>query len=73
MKTFAPKLFEKQNSYQWKQYLDENGFVVLRNILSKEKMIQYFKLFAKDWKYVSPNFNFIKKYDNIPTEIYNLI
>lgn len=61
MKTFAPNLFEKQNSDKWKQYLDENGFVVLRNILSKEKMIQYFKLFAKDWTYVSPNFDFNNK------------
>ena len=61
MKTFAPKLFERQNSDKWKQYLDENGFVVLRNILSKETMIQYFKLFAKDWTYVSPNFNFNNK------------
>jgi hypothetical protein len=36
-------------------------------------MIKYFKLFAKDWKFVSPNFNFIKKDKNIPEKIYDLI
>ena len=67
MNTFAPELFETQNSEQWKKYLDNNGFVVLHNILPKETMIKYFKLFAKDWKYVSPNFDFNNKETWTPT------
>ena len=61
MNTFRPKLFESADFENWKRYLDENGFIVLRNILQKETMITYFKLFAKDWKYVSPNFDFHNK------------
>jgi ectoine hydroxylase-related dioxygenase (phytanoyl-CoA dioxygenase family) len=67
MKTFSPELFDVENSDQWKNYLEENGFVVLRNILQKETMIKYFKLFAKDWKYVSPNFDFHNKETWTPT------
>jgi ectoine hydroxylase-related dioxygenase (phytanoyl-CoA dioxygenase family) len=61
MNNFRPKLFESADFENWKQYLDENGFVVLQNILPKDIMTKNFKLFAKDWKYVSPNFDFHNK------------
>ena len=67
MKTFTPELFKSLNSTEWKKYLDENGFVVLKNILPRETMIKYFKLFAKDWKFVSPNFDFHNKETWIPS------
>jgi ectoine hydroxylase-related dioxygenase (phytanoyl-CoA dioxygenase family) len=58
MKTLVPELFDIETPDSWKKYLDENGYVVIQDVLSKEKQITYFKMFAKDWKQVSPNFDF---------------
>lgn len=53
-----PQLFEKENTVEWKSFLDENGYVVIKNVLSETEMNHGLKLFHKDWKYVSSNFDF---------------
>lgn len=59
--SIKPELFEIENESEWKDYLEQEGYVVLKNILSKERKEEYFKLFVKDWNYVSPNFDFHNK------------
>ena len=54
----SPELFEKHDIINWKQHLDEHGFVVLTNILTSEEKTKTFNLFKKDLSYVSPNFDF---------------
>jgi len=54
----SPQLFEKDDVTNWKQHLDEYGFVVLTNILTSEEKTEAFNLFKKDLSTVSPNFDF---------------
>ena len=45
----------------WKKHLEEEGYVVLKNILSDDKKQECLDLFKQDWNKVTPNFNFEDK------------
>ena len=54
---FVPTLFEPTDSTNWKQFLEEEGYVVIRNILPPDEKSASFDLFKRNWTEVSPNFN----------------
>lgn len=56
----TPTLFDASDYANWKQFLDDNGFVVLKNILTTEEYDSAFDIFKKDINKVSPNFDFNK-------------
>lgn len=56
-KTNIPPLFDIDDKSSWKTYLDDEGYVVLKNILSENEIKEAFGLFLKDMKHVSPTFN----------------
>lgn len=58
---YTPELFDIENDNAWKEHLDREGYVVLRNILSSEKKQECFNTFKRDWNKVTPNFNFEDK------------
>ena len=53
-----PPTFELSNVKDWKAFLDSEGYVVISDILTEKEKKEAFRLFQKDWKTVSPNFNF---------------
>lgn len=63
-------IFSIDDYNNWKKFLDEEGYVVINNILSENERKIYFDLFKTDFNKVSPNFNFNDKStwikDNIP-------
>lgn len=61
-----PELFEIDDENNWKTHLDNEGYVVLKNILSDDDIFTYMQLFMYDWKFVSPNFSFTDKSTWIP-------
>lgn len=58
---YKPDIFKIKDDNLWKEYLDKYGYVVIENVLTQENIEKYFQQFAKDWKYVSPNFDFHNK------------
>ena len=52
-----PKLFEKDD-LSFLEHLSDHGYAVIQNVLTEEEIKKGFELFYKDWKYVSPNFDF---------------
>ena len=63
IKNYKPQLFNLSNKYCWEKHLDEEGYVVIQNILDQTQIDIGLDLFWKDWMTVSPNF----KKDNIKT------
>ena len=61
-----PELFEIHDEISWKTHLDEEGYVVLKNILSDDDIFTYMQLFMYEWKFVSPKFSFTDKSTWIP-------
>ena len=63
-------IFNINNINEWKEHLDEEGYVVIKNILTEDERTEYFEMFKNDFNKVSPNFNFNDKStwikDNIP-------
>lgn len=63
-------IFSIDDKTNWKKFLDEEGYVVINNILTNDEKINYFNIFKNDFNKVSPNFNFNDKNtwikDNIP-------
>ena len=55
---FTPPTFTKDQIEEWSRYLDEEGFVVIRDILSPTELETGLDLFKKDMNYISPNFSF---------------
>ena len=51
-------LYDKTKPDEWKKFLDENGYVVLRDILNKEEKDNIFSTFLEEMKEVSPNLDF---------------
>lgn len=66
MKNLYPELFDIENTENWKKYLSDYGYVVIQNILSRDTIIKYFKIFATEWKQVTPKFDFNNKETWIP-------
>lgn len=58
---FIPELFEMDDEINWKKYLDNEGYVVLKNILNHDEIFTYMKTFIQEWKFVSPRFDFSDK------------
>jgi ectoine hydroxylase-related dioxygenase (phytanoyl-CoA dioxygenase family) len=52
-----PTLFDIQDDVHWKEHLIDEGYVVIRNVMSEEDIVKAFKFFVDDMKTVSPNFN----------------
>lgn len=52
-----PPLFSKNDKESWLKYLDEEGFVVIQNILTEDEKKKSLDLFVKDMKIVSSNFD----------------
>jgi len=65
-----PTLFDKDEVDNWKHYLDKNGFVVIKNVLTNDEKIHAFNLFKTDLTVVSPKLDFEDKntltIDNCP-------
>jgi hypothetical protein len=61
-KFLKPILFDKEDD-SFLEHLAEYGYAVIQNVLNDHEIKQGFKLFYKDWKHVSPNFDF----ENIST------
>lgn len=55
---YQPITFEKNDLDGIKDYLQEEGYVVIKDILTKDEIDKSLSLFKKDWNIVSPNFNF---------------
>jgi ectoine hydroxylase-related dioxygenase (phytanoyl-CoA dioxygenase family) len=52
-----PTLFEVQNDVEWKKYLEEEGYVVIQNVMRDEDITQAFGIFMNDMKCVSQSFD----------------
>ena len=60
--TFRPPVFSvKDNPRYWKNYLYNEGYVVLDDILTENQQVDLFTTFKNDLKQVSPNFDFDNK------------
>ena len=57
-KVFTPPTFTKDQTEEWSKYLDEEGFVVIRDMLSAEELVTGLELFKKDMATISPKFSF---------------
>ena len=58
MNTYTPQLYSIDDDIAWKTYLDNYGFVVIKDILDDETYTDLFTQFYLDWSNVTPNFNF---------------
>jgi len=56
--TSEPELFEIEDDGAWKDYLDEYGYVVIKDVLSQDKYYKVYEQFVRDWLHVSPDFSF---------------
>ena len=65
-----PELYNLTDVKDWKAALENNGYVVIKDVLTEEEQSTYFDLFKKDWTTVSHRFNFDDtttwKRDNCP-------
>ena len=52
-KTVSPPTFNTKDSQDIQDFLDNNGFVVIKDILSSTEKKQFFELFKNDTKTVS--------------------
>lgn len=57
----TPPTFDLERHKEWQNYLDKYGYVVIHNILEPIDHASTFQQFAKDWNFVSPNFDFHNK------------
>ena len=56
-----PKVFSIGNFDNWKLFLEQNGYVVIGDILSNSEQITFWNHFKNDFNNVSPNFDFNDK------------
>lgn len=59
--SLKPIVYDIQQQDLWLEHLEKEGYVVIQDILNIEDYNEAFKLFKKDWSYVSPNFDFEDK------------
>jgi len=59
--TFTPPVFDIDQSTEFTQHLQTEGFVVIRNILNSQEKDTFFQKFKTDFNHVSPNFKFDDK------------
>ena len=58
MANLTPTTFQLSDFQNWNEYLQQEGYVVIQNILPESEKKKAFNLFKKDWNTISPNFNF---------------
>ena len=56
--TFNPPTFALENEDDWKAHLREEGYVVIKDIISDTDRSGFLKQFTTDWNHVSPKFDF---------------
>lgn len=54
--TYTPQYFDLYDSLNWKKHLDEEGYVVIKDILNSDENTNATIQFKKDWNTVSPKF-----------------
>ena len=59
--SIEPTIYDISQDNLWINHLDEEGYVVIKDILNDEDYNKSFNLFKKDWNQVSPNFVFENK------------
>ena len=59
--TSEPELFDIEDDGAWKDHLDDHGYVVIKEVLCKDKYYKVYEQFVRDWLYVSPEFSFADK------------
>ena len=59
--SLQPKLFYSYEEKKWREYLEKNGYVVIKNVLNREEKSRFYEQFKKDWKIVAPKFDFEDK------------
>ncbi len=57
MNNYIPELFELNDEIKWKTFLDENGYVVIKNILNSYEKENIFNTFKTNINTVSPLFD----------------
>jgi ectoine hydroxylase-related dioxygenase (phytanoyl-CoA dioxygenase family) len=55
-KNFRPPVYQQDDFTNWKQHLDQEGYVVICNVLEHNQINTGTELFWKDWNEVSPGF-----------------
>ena len=58
---FTPKVFSINQYSEWNKYLDQNGYVVIGNILTDTERDLFWTNFKTDFNMVSPDFDFKNK------------
>jgi len=56
-KTLKPKLFDLEQSLEWQEYLDKQGYVVIKDIINNKTNMIALATLIKEWTTVSPNFD----------------
>ena len=54
---FKPETFSPEDDTDWLTHLEEEGYVVIKNILDESEIQTNLDLFKKEWNIVSPNFD----------------
>ncbi|MBT6929914.1 MAG: hypothetical protein HN986_03620, partial [Candidatus Marinimicrobia bacterium] len=57
IKNINPKLFNLEDVQDWKKSFYEEGYVVIKDIISSNENKEATSLFKKEWNIVSPNFD----------------
>jgi len=64
--TYRPDLYDKEDIYGWKNALNKDGYVVIKDILDGYSYLKGYDLFKQAWNEVSPRFDFTDKSTWIP-------
>ena len=64
--TYRPDLYDKEDIDSWKNALNNNGYVVIKDILDGDSYLKGYDLFKQAWNEVSPRFDFKDKSTWIP-------
>lgn len=55
--TLRPQTFDSSDFANWKSHLEEEGYVVIHNIIPPEKKAEYMEQFKSEWSRVSTGFS----------------
>ena len=58
METKIPIVFDIDKTQEWLKHLNDEGYVVIKNILTSSEQKKGIDLFKEDWNTVSPKFDF---------------
>ena len=63
---YIPDLYDKEDIDGWKNALNNDGYVVIKDILDGDSYLKGYDLFKDAWNEVSPRFDFTDKSTWIP-------